>query len=109
MTVFQASIVLPAKDPPPYCFSHYFPHFRLQNPDDTGDIFSTLPQRNSVPSKIGIQGGRHNFAPTTTVNSLPKITLRIKEFEFCNLGTDAYINLYNAFIHMYICTMTVTS
>ena len=74
MTVFQASIVLPAKDPPPYCF----PPFRLQNPDDRGDIFSALPHRDDAPSKIGIQGGRHTFALTTTVNSLSKITLRIR-------------------------------
>ena len=68
MTVFQASIVLPAKDPPPYCFPRCFPPFRLQNPDDRGDIFSALPQRDDAPSKIGIQGGRHTFALTTTVN-----------------------------------------
>ena len=78
MTVFQASIVLPAKDPHPYCFPRCFLPFRLQSPDDRGDIFSTLPQREDVPSKIGIQGGRHTFALTTTVNSLSKITLRIR-------------------------------
>ena len=78
MTVFQASIVLPAKDPPPYCFPRCFPPFRLQNLDDRGDIFSALPQRDDAPSKIGIQGGRRTFALTTTVNSLSKITLRIR-------------------------------
>ena len=66
MTVFQASIVLPAKDPPPYCFPRCFPPFHLQNPDDRGDIFSTFPQHNDAPSKVGIQGGRHNIAPVTT-------------------------------------------
>ena len=78
MTVFQASIVLPAKDPPPYCFPRCFPPFRLQNLDDRADIFSALPQRDDAPSKIGIQGGRRTFALTTTVNSLSKITLRIR-------------------------------
>ena len=77
MTVFQASVVLPAKDPPPYCFPCCFPPFRLQNQDNRGTIFSTLPQCDDAPSKIGIQGGRHNFAPTNTVNLLSKITLRI--------------------------------